>query len=262
MPRIEPALVPVVSDLARGLRELGIPFGVVGALVPELLLDARPARMTNDADVAVVVASLDDFESLKDRLADYGFARTRLLHRMQHRSGGLVDLLPFSESIAPEGRLQLQEGFVLNMAGFRHVVSNAVATAIDDGPTLPLAPLALYVPLKLVAFDDRKAPKDLAGVFHCLEHYLEDDERRFGAEHEGEGVPYEYTGAYLLGVDGRPFLDPQLAGSVVKVLDRFADPDADAVGLVARERGRILPTDDERAIIFDHFRWYRFGAGL
>jgi predicted nucleotidyltransferase len=119
MPRIEPALVPVVSDLARGLRDLGVPFGVVGALVPELLLDARPARMTNDADVAVVVASLHDFESLKDRLADYGFARTRLPHRMQHRSGGLADMLPFSESLAPEGRLQLQEGFVLNMAGFR-----------------------------------------------------------------------------------------------------------------------------------------------
>jgi len=262
MPRIEPALVPVVSDRARGLRDLGVPFGVVGALVPELLLDARPARMTNDADVAVVVASLDDFESLKDRLADYGFARTRLPHRMQHPSGGLVDLLPFSDSIAPDGRLQLQEGLVLNMAGFRHVVPNAVATMIDDGPTLPLAPLALYALLKLVAFDDRKAPKDLAGVFHCFQHYLEDDERRYGAEHDGEGVPYEYTGAYLLGVDGRPFLDAELAAPVVKVLDRFSDADADVVGLVASERGRVVPTDDERAIIFDHFRWYRFGAGL
>lgn len=262
MPRIEPGLLLVVSDLARGLRELGVPFGVVGALVPELLLDAPPARMTNDADVAVVVASLHDFESLKDRLADYGFVHTRLPHRMQHRSGGLVDMLPFSESIAPEGRLQLQEGFVLNMAGFRHVVPSAVATAIDDGPTLPLVPLALYALLKLVAFDDRKASKDLAGVFHCFQHYLEDDERRYGAEHDGEGVPYEYTGAYLLGVDGRRFLDAELAGTVVKALDRFSDADADVVGLVARERGRIVPTDDERAIIFEHFRWFRFGAGL
>jgi predicted nucleotidyltransferase len=218
--------------------------------------------MTNDADFAVVMASLDDFESLKDRLADYGFARTRLPHRMRHRSGGLVDMLPFSDSIAPGGRLELQEGLVLNMAGFRHVVSNAVATAIDDGPTLPLAPLPLYALLKLVAFDDRKAPKDLAGVFHCLEHYLEDDERRYGAEHEGEGVPYEYTGAYLLGMDGRPFLDAHVAGTVVKVLDRFADADADVVDLVARERGRILPTDEEVAIIFEHFRWYRRGTHL
>ena len=62
MQRIEPALVPVVTDLERGLRELSIPFGIVGALVPELLLDARPARMTNDADVTVVVQSIADFE--------------------------------------------------------------------------------------------------------------------------------------------------------------------------------------------------------
>ena len=129
MPRIEPALIPAVSDLARGLRELGVPFGVVGALVPELLLDVRSARMTNDADVAVVVASLADFESLKDRLSDYGFARTRLPHRMQHRSGGLVDMLPFSESIAPAGCLQLQD--VLNMAGFRHVVPNTESSTVS-----------------------------------------------------------------------------------------------------------------------------------
>jgi predicted nucleotidyltransferase len=72
MPRIEPGLVPVVTDLERGLRELGIPFAVVGALVPELLLDVRPARMTNDADVTIVVQSLADFETLKNRLADFG----------------------------------------------------------------------------------------------------------------------------------------------------------------------------------------------
>ena len=69
MPRIEPSLVPVVTDLERGMRELGIPFGIVGALVPELLLDARPRRMTNDADVTVTVANLADFNALKDRLA-------------------------------------------------------------------------------------------------------------------------------------------------------------------------------------------------
>ena len=140
----------------------------MGALVPELLLDARPARMTNDADVTVVVQSLADFETLKDRLADFGFTRTRLPHRMQHRSGGLVDLLPFSESIAPDGRLQLEEGFVFNMAGFGQVVPNALPTEIEGGPTLPLAPLPLYALLKLVAFSDRKQSKDLAGVSTAL----------------------------------------------------------------------------------------------
>ena len=87
MPHVDPSLVPVVVDLECGLRELGVPFGIVGALVPELLLDARPNRMTNDVDVAVVVEGLADFDLLKGRLADYGFTRTHRPHRLQHRDG-------------------------------------------------------------------------------------------------------------------------------------------------------------------------------
>jgi predicted nucleotidyltransferase len=262
MSRVEPTLVPVVTDLARGLRKLDIPFAIVGGLVPELLLDARPARMTNDADVAVVVQGLADFETLKDQLADFGFTRARLPHRLQHYSGGFVDLLPFSESIAPDGRLRLEGGVVFNLAGFGHVVPHALPTAIEGGPTLPLAPLPLYVLLKLVAFSDRKLAKDLAGVFHCIQHYLEDDERRYGVEHHDEGVPYEYTCAYLLGADGRQFLDPPLSDAVARVLDRFSDPNADVVGIVAREWGRVFIEDEDRTEIFEHFHWYRLGVRL
>jgi predicted nucleotidyltransferase len=262
MPRIESSLIPVVTDLERGLRKLGIPFGIVGALVPELLLDARPARMTKDADATVVVQSLDDFETLKDQLEDFDFTRTRLPQRMKHRSGGLLDLLPFSESIAPGGRLQLEEGLVFNMAGFGQVVRNALPTQIEGGPTLPLAPLPLYALLKLMAFSDRKEPRDLAGIFHCLQHYLEADERRYGVEHQGEGVPYEYTCAYLLGDDGRRFLDEPLSRAVAEVLDHFTDSDAAEIGIVARERGQFVIEDEDRSDIFEHFRWYRVGVGL
>lgn len=262
MPRIDPVLVPLVSDLARGLREMGVPFGIVGALIPELLLDARPRQMTNDVDVTVVVQSIADFEALKDRLAVYNFDRTSNVHQMHHRRGGRLDLLPFSEAIAPGGRLRLAEGIVFNMAGFGHVVPNAVWTSIEGGPTLPLAPLPLYALLKLVAFSDRKAGKDLGGVLHCLEHYLEDDERRYGVDHNAEGVPFEYTCAYLLGVDARPFLDEPVSQAVTAVLDRFDDPNAEVIGIVAREKGRVLPEDEERNDIFDRFRWYCLGAGL
>ncbi len=262
MPRLEPALLPVVTDLERGLRTLGVPFAVVGALVPELLLDVRPPRMTNDADVTVKVESLAEFETLKDRLADFGFARTRAPHRLRHHSGGRVDVLPFGPDIAPDGRLELEADLVLNMAGFEHVVPSAVQVALENGPSLPLVPLPLYALLKLVAFSDRKAAKDLAGVFHCLRHYLDDDERRYGAEHEGAGVPFEYTSAYLLGTDGRQFLSRQLTQSVGTVLDRFTDPDADPVGMVVWERGRIAIDDEDRVEVFEHFQWYRRGIDL
>ena len=118
MPRLEAALLPVVTNLDRGLRVLEVPFAVVGALVPELLLDVRPLRMTNDADVTVTVESLADFEALKDRLSAFGFTRTRVPHQMLHESGGRVDILPFSHAIAPGGRLELQGDRPLNLAGF------------------------------------------------------------------------------------------------------------------------------------------------
>lgn len=85
MSRLDPGLLPVLTDLERGLPELGIPFGIVGALVPELLLDARPARMTNDADATVVVESRAGFEALKDRL------RIRATATVRQRVGRLPE---------------------------------------------------------------------------------------------------------------------------------------------------------------------------
>lgn len=259
MPRLEPALLPVVTDLERGLRTLGVPFAVVGALVPELLLDVRPARMTNDADVVVTVESLADFETLKDRLVDFGFARSRTPHRLLHGSRGRVDVLPFGPHVVQDGRLEVEADLVLNMAGFEHVVPSAVQVSVDNGPTLPVAPLPLFVLLKLVAFSDRKAPKDLAGVFHCLRHYLADDERRYAVEHDGAGVPFEYTGAYLLGSDGRPFLGAKLSQAAATVLDRFADSDSEGVAIVAREEGRLVLEQEALEDVFHYFQWYRRG---
>jgi len=262
MAHIEPTLLPVVVDLERGLRELAVRFGIVGALVPELLLDARPARMTTDADAMVVVQTLAEFESLKDQLRAYGFERTRLAHRLRHVSGGVLDLLPYSAALAPGDRLQLDQDTVLNMAGFRHVVPRAVSIAIEGGPTLPVAPLPLYALLKLVAFSDRRAPKDLGSVMHCLEHYLEDDARRYGVEYGGAGVPYEYTCAYLLGLDARPLLDGAIVQAAGSVLARFDDPDAPIVGIAAAERGRAFVDDELRAHVFELFRWYRRGLSI
>lgn len=148
------------------------------------------------------------------------------------------------------------------MAGFNHVVPNAISVVVENGPTLPLAPLPLYVLLKLVAFTDRRAPKDLSSVLHCLEHYGEDDDRRYGLEHDGAGVPYDYSCAYLLGMDGRPFLDAPLIHTVTPVLARFDTPDADVVGIAAREQGLRVPNDAQRADIYERFRWYRLGIGL
>jgi hypothetical protein len=95
-----------------------------------------------------------------------------------------------------------------------------------------------------------------------LEHYLEGDERRYGLDHRGEAVPFEYTCAHLVGLDGRRFLDRPLSEAVRNVLDRFDSPDGDVVGIVAHEKGRLFVEDDDRVEIFEMFRWFRLGSGI
>lgn len=169
---------------------------------------------------------------------------------MRHHLGGSIDLRPCGESIAPGRRLQLTAGVILNTAGLAQVVPHAVLVRIEGGPTLPVAPVPLYALLKLVAFGDRRDPKHLAGVLHCLEHYREVDEQRYDVEHDGRGVPYTYSSAYLLGVDGRKFPDEPVARAASVVLDRFSEPEAPIVGTVAREQGHVLIEDEERVEIF------------
>ena len=241
---------------------MDVGFCVVGALVPELLLATPPPSMTNDADVSVAVESRAAFETLKDRLTDYGFRRSRLPYRLDHQAGGWADLLPFSDAIAPGGQLNLGEGFVLNMAGFSQLVRAAIQTSVAAGLTVPVAPVPLYVLLKLVAFSDRKASKDLGGVRHCLEHYGEDDDRRYGLHHDATAVPWEYTCAYLVGLDGRGFVDATVRAAVRVVLDQFDSPDAQIIGTVAGEQGRFVVEDEHRTEIYELFRWFRLGAGI
>lgn len=260
MTRVDPLVVAVLSDLARGLRALKIDFCIIGALVPELLLGVTPRRLTNDADATVVLETLTDFERLKERLAKFGFVPARLPYRLTHRDGGWVDLLPYSQTLVPTGHLDLARDLSFNMAGFDHVVPNAIQVSVAPDLTVPMVPLPLYVLLKLVAYGDRKEPKDLGSVLHCLRHYAEEEDRRYGLDHDGKPVPFEYTCAYLLGQDGRRFSDRPLARSVGIVLDRFDSPDAAVVGLVARENGRVLVDDEDRAEIFELFRWFRLGA--
>ena len=124
-----------------------------------------------------------------------------------------------------------------------------------------VAPLPLYVLLKLVAYGDWKERKDLASVLHCLRHYREDDDGRYGLEHDGKLLPFEFTAAYLLGLDARRFAASVVA-SVRPVLDQFDGPDAAIVGLVAHEDGRVLVEDEDRVEIFELFRWFRLAAGV
>ena len=255
MPNIDPALAPVLTALVRGLRARGVPFCIIGALVPELLLETKPDVRTNDADAVVSVPDLAAFEAVKKGLAASGFFEARTPHRLSYREGGLVDILPYSHELAPDGLLRLPPARVINTAGFDRVVEAALEVTLDSGVVVPVTPLPLYALLKLVAYTDRKAEKDLDSVEHVLRHYAHDDDRRWGLEHEGELVEYDYGSAYLLGTDGMKFIDPDLIKTLEPLLVSLSEGGAGSP-IRENEDHEWKPRRE------DLFLWYRRGLGL
>jgi predicted nucleotidyltransferase len=137
------------------------------------------------------------------------------------------------------------------MVGFDRVAEAALEVTLDSDERIPVVSVPVYVLLKLVAFTDRKLPKDVRGVLHCLRHYAEDDDRRFGLEHQGALVPYEYGSAYLLACDARPFMDEELQQLLAPLLEALIPDEADSDDWRYREK-------EDRA----YLRWFRAGLGL
>jgi predicted nucleotidyltransferase len=259
MPRLDPVLQRLVVSLIRTLREFEVPCCLIGALVPELLLEDQPSHRTNDVDAVVLVPDLEAFERVREALGGAGFRVMSDPYRFEYTAGGRVDLLPYSRAIAPDGILRLSPDRVLNVAGFDRIVSATIAVTLDTGDTVPVAPIPLYVLLKLIAFADRRLVKDPASVFHCLRHYAQDDDRRYGLEHAGTLVPFEYSTAHLLGCDGKPFLDDAIRVLVAPVLARLVDSDDVLIDAIVRDGGVALLTDEHRQEMAEYFRWYQSG---
>jgi predicted nucleotidyltransferase len=149
------------------------------------LLKTSPSRRTNDADVVALVETLDEFDRVKRMLdgPQYGFTRTPQPFRMD-RGPGRIDVLPYSERLAPDGVLRIPPSTPYNMLGFSHVLECQTTADLGIGRAVPLVTLPLYALLKLVAYSDRLVARDPASVLHCFRYYEEDSDRLYGVDHE------------------------------------------------------------------------------
>jgi predicted nucleotidyltransferase len=260
---LDPSLLETVTLLIDGLEHAGVRYCLIGALVPELLLKTPPPRLTNDADAVVTVETLEDFERIKSvlELKPYGFTRTREPFRME-RGAGKVDLLPYSETLAPDGLLRIPPSTPYNMLGFDKIHRAQTRATIGAGRMVPLVTIPLYVLLKIVAYSDRREPRDPAGVLHCLLLYEEDADRLYGVEHDGVLIDFDVAGAYLLGLDGRALLDMPLATTIGPILTELSDPESPLGFQTVREYRGGISNERLRAHTARLFRTYQDGLGI
>lgn len=251
----------IEGDLAEALRVLRdyferrqIPFALVGALAPALLLSSEiGTRETRDADHVVRLDSWEAWDTVIAELKKLGFVQGRgeQEHRLHYRTAE-IDLIPFGISDGPDDVLIWpKSGNHMNLMGFADVFRYATTIEVTPGLTLPVVPLWLFAVLKVIAYLDRRFPRDLRDLIYVLEQYepLGQSSRRFDLAGDVEGVTYETAGAYLVGRDIRSNAGAKTLDLVRGFIAHITDERHRVVNTVLREENRLF-SDERRETVF------------
>lgn len=270
---IDPKTVEALRVLAQVFTEEGRSFALIGATVPQLLIDLRrgresPGRMTRDADAVVTVASWEDFDRMRRRLFEAGFHLGSAPHELRFGEDVRIDLIPFGPGLVQEDRLVWPgTGFVMSTLGIEEALECAQPEEIAPDLSIPVVPIPGLVLLKLVAYQDRpeERARDLIDMAYCFEHYEEalEGSRRFdlaGTMVEGQPVQFEEAGAYLLGTEVAKLAKPKSLRAIRSFLDGIQDEYARPISQIIYQERRIANAENRAGELFRLFRV--FAAGL
>ncbi|MBW4510312.1 MAG: nucleotidyl transferase AbiEii/AbiGii toxin family protein [Scytonematopsis contorta HA4267-MV1] len=197
----------VLLDMKTITDSLQLSVLIVGAGARILVFDSQfqiSGRETIDLDFAVKVNSWSDFQALSMEMTqgvNSRFQATRTPHKFIHISTGIeVDIVPFGAIGQPNQKIQWSDGNQMNIVGFDEAFLTAESRRIEE-VEFKVINISAFLVLKLLAWNDRKANKDLEDVYFILEKY-NDDERVFTElldELSQEVIKYDDASAFLLG---------------------------------------------------------------
>lgn len=263
LPKIEGDLAEALTLLHNYFEQKGIPFALVGALVPAILLSSEiGVRETRDADHVIKLASWAEWETVIADLVKLGFIRARgeQEHRLHYRIAE-IDLIPYGiTSGSDDVLIWRKSGNQMNLTGFSEVFEHAVLTEIRKGLTLPVIPLWLFAVLKILAYLDRKFPRDLRDLVYVLERYesLGNGARRFEVVGEVSSVTYENAGAHLLGADIRAKVSSNVLNMVRDFLAQITDEYHSVINTALLEEPSLV-SDRRRMVVYQLIQAFRFG---
>jgi len=181
--KIDPKSVAIYGAIDKAVRELVIPYVVVGASARDLILHygygARVTRATADIDFAIQVPDWETFEALRLKLIEYDFNGTKTPHRLIYEEM-FIDLVPFGEVQDEKAKIAWppKGDVVMNVLGFHEAIENAANVIIQDNPKIQIpvvTPSGLSL-LKIICWLDRDPDlrnKDAKDFLYLLKSYEE-----------------------------------------------------------------------------------------
>ncbi|MDR6301764.1 nucleotidyl transferase AbiEii/AbiGii toxin family protein [Mesonia maritima] len=217
--------------------KLNVPYYLIGAnaVALELLKEGiKPNRGTKDIDFAIMIASINEYETVVDELANYGFNKVEAPWTLYNKKFNVViDLLPFGE---------IEESFTINfdkrhtylhMLGFKEILQNPEMVQIEE-KSVQIPSLPGMVILKLIAWSDRPEERDsdLYDILRIIEYYFDLNFDEI-VEHHNDTFPEDddfdqlKIAARVLGRKARQFLNvsKEISDRILKTLnDNVVDP--------------------------------------
>lgn len=249
----------IVDDVQRAAAALGVPVLVAGAFARDLHLlhglGVETGRKTEDIDFALAVEDWDAFAALRANLlrsGQFGEAQGATAHRLIHRAGYPVDIVPFGAVETPDRHIYWPPGaFKMNVFGFREANEAAQTVQLPGGVDSRVVSLPALALLKLVAWQERHltAPrKDAMDLGFVIEHYLDscgtdrlwDECIHWTAT---EDFDFDVAGARMLGYDMGAMLSEAARSTVIEMVGAHLDPDSPptlAIDMQPHEPGRAL----------------------
>ncbi|HLP91804.1 MAG TPA: nucleotidyl transferase AbiEii/AbiGii toxin family protein [Nostocaceae cyanobacterium] len=177
-------IIKVINDFQIIIDYGKLPILLIGAQSRIFIFDKQyqiVGRATTDCDVVVKLDSWERYNLLVSTMTEgenAKFRKGRVIHKFIHIETNLeVDIVPFGGICNENQEIVWPDGNKMSILGLEEAFDNSQVAKIDNVeirvPTIPC-----LVGLKLLAWYERKANKDLADIILIIQNYP-DDERVF-----------------------------------------------------------------------------------
>lgn len=192
-------LKEIFDALERAFEENRVDFYMIGAIARNIwyAMGEEKFRTTKDVDFAVMIASREDYQKVRNDLAENGYTESSTNAFVIISPSGLeIDLLPFGAiEIDEEFNFESQGLTSIKVNGFHEVYNSGTEdVTLETGHQFKIATLPGIVLLKFIAYDDRPEIrfKDARDIINIVVHYFnlqseliyENHSDLFGAERE------------------------------------------------------------------------------
>lgn len=224
----EGELKEIFDALEEAFRATDIDYYLIGAQARDIWYakGGKIFRQTKDIDIAVLVESLADYQSVREYLKSHNsFAETKGNSFVMLTPDGIqVDILPFGEIEIDDGVEIVGEGLTsIKVNGFKEVYqSGTEELETQTGHFFKVASLPAIVLLKLIAFDDHpeKRMKDALDIASIIDHFFDLQADRIYEKHNDlfgdDTVTLEEISASVIGREIK-----HIVGENVTLLDRL-----------------------------------------